>query len=97
MEGESGAASPLACVTLPERLDSAAAEALKALIAQARDQAGTETVALDASGVGYVGGLCLQVLLASGCPVVAPSEKIREAFALFGVSAFLREPLPLLQ
>lgn len=75
-------------LTLPERLDTATVEALKSLVEQA---AATDS-ALDASGVAYVGGLCLQVLLASGRPLTAPSEKVREAFALFGVSDFLSEP-----
>lgn len=83
----------MASVTLPERLDTSAAFALKSAIEQAVDSAGGEQVALDASGVTYLGGLCLQVLLASRCPLVAPSEPVVEAYALFGVSACLAEPL----
>ncbi|GBR01385.1 hypothetical protein GLI01_02380 [Gluconacetobacter liquefaciens] len=78
----------IAPVPLPERLDTATVEVLKGLV----EQAEATDCALDASGVAYIGGLCLQVLLASGRPLVAPSEKVREAFALFGVSEFLSEP-----
>ncbi|WP_246375281.1 STAS domain-containing protein [Gluconacetobacter takamatsuzukensis] len=84
------APAPAARVTLPDRLDSAAVDVLKGLIEQAEAQ----NADLDASEVTYVGGLCLQVLLANGRPLTAPSEKVREAFALFGVSEFLSEPTP---
>ena len=80
-------------MTLPERLDTSAAFALKSEIEQAVKNAGGEQVALDASGVTYLGGLCLQVLLASRCPLVAPSVPVVEAYDLFGVSACLAEPL----
>lgn len=83
----------MASVTLPERLDSSAAFALKSEIEQAVKNAGGGQVALDASGVTYLGGLCLQVLLASRCPLVAPSEPVVEAYGLFGVSAYMTEPL----
>lgn len=83
----------MASVTLPERLDTSAAFALKTTIEQAIANAGAQQVALDASGVTHLGGLCLQVLLASRCPVMAPSEPVVEAYALFGVSACLTEPL----
>ncbi|GBR26742.1 hypothetical protein AA3271_2367 [Gluconobacter japonicus NBRC 3271] len=85
--------SQLVNVTLPERLDTSAAFALKSEIEQAIQNAGGEQVALDASGVTYLGGLCLQVLLASRCPLTTPSEPVVEAYALFGVSAYLSEPL----
>lgn len=88
-QGSSG----LANVTLPERLDTSAAFALKSEIEQAIQNAGGGQVALDASGVTYLGGLCLQVLLASRCPLVTPSEPVVEAYALFGVSTYLSEPL----
>ncbi|GBQ18797.1 hypothetical protein ACLRDC_11655 [Gluconacetobacter sacchari] len=87
-DAETAPAHATTPLILPERLDSAAAGALKSLVEQA---AATES-ALDASGVAYVGGLCLQILLASGRPLAAPSEKVREAFALFGVGEFLSEP-----
>ncbi|MBO1324771.1 STAS domain-containing protein [Acetobacter sp. TBRC 12305] len=80
-------------VVLPERLDTAAAPALKHLIEQARAQAGAGRAGLDASAVTYIGGLCLQLLLASGCAVIAPSEKVREAFSLFGVSEVVADLL----
>ncbi|MCE2576840.1 hypothetical protein [Komagataeibacter sp. FNDCR2] len=86
-----GAPDAASCLTLPERLDTSAAFALKDLIGQAK--AGTDTPSLDASGVTYVGGLCLQLLLASGCTLVAPSEQMKEAYAIFGVSELLSEPL----
>ncbi|GBQ34591.1 STAS domain-containing protein [Gluconacetobacter azotocaptans] len=86
---------PAVCLTLPERLDTSAAFALKEMIAKGRKQAGAGKVHLDASGVTYIGGLCLQILIASGCPFVAPSEQIREAYVLFGASEFLSElPMP---
>ncbi|MFW7269453.1 STAS domain-containing protein [Gluconacetobacter sp. Hr-1-5] len=85
---ETTPAPSIAPVPLPERLDTATVEVLKGLV----EQAEAADSALDASGVAYIGGLCLQVLLASGRPLVAPSEKVREAFALFGVSEFLSEP-----
>ncbi|MFT9440978.1 MAG: STAS domain-containing protein [Acetobacter papayae] len=89
MANASGAAVSAVTVTLPERLDTAAAAGLKKLIEDALAQAVPGAVSLDASGVTYVGGLCLQLLLASGCTVAAPSEPFREAYALFGVGAFL--------
>ena len=89
MAKASGAAVPTVTVTLPERLDTAGAAGLKKLIEDALAQAAPEAVSLDASGVTYVGGLCLQLLLASGCTVAAPSEPFREAYALFGVGSFL--------
>ncbi|MFT9014586.1 MAG: hypothetical protein ABF990_02455 [Acetobacter sp.] len=85
-----GGGTPL---VLPERLDTSAAPALRHLIEQARAQAGAGRANLDASVVTYVGGLCLQLLLASGCAIVAPSEKAREAFALFGVSEVVADLL----
>ena len=78
---------------LPERLDTAAAPALKHLIEQAHAQGGAGRPGLDASAVTYLGGLCLQLLLASDCAVVAPSGKMREAFALFGVSEVVADLL----
>jgi chemotaxis protein CheX len=89
----SAAPDAAVCVSLPERLDTSAAFALRSLIEQVRGAAGEKGAGLDASGVAYVGGLGLQVLLASGCRLVAASEPVREAYALFGVSAFLSEPL----
>ncbi|ACI53190.1 conserved hypothetical protein [Gluconacetobacter diazotrophicus PA1 5] len=91
---ESGA-GPAVCVTLPERLDTAAAFALKGMIEQAKEQGGANGVSLDSSGVAYVGGLCLQILVASGCPLVSPSEQVKEAYSLFGTGEFLSEPLTL--
>ncbi|GAB6969080.1 hypothetical protein JCM25156A_31190 [Komagataeibacter kakiaceti JCM 25156] len=88
-----GAPDAASCLTLPERLDTSAAFALKDLIEQAREKSGTDAPSLDASGVSYVGGLCLQLLLASGCTLVAPSEQMKEAYAIFGVSELLSEPL----
>lgn len=66
MANASGAAVSAVTVTLPERLDTAGAAGLKKLIEDALAQAAPEAVSLDASGVTYVGGLCLQLLLASG-------------------------------
>lgn len=85
---ETTPAPAIAPMPLPERLDTATVEKLKGLVEQAEATNST----LDASGVAYVGGLCLQVLLASGRPLTAPSQKVREAFALFGVGEFLSEP-----
>ena len=86
-----GIGSVSACdAFLPERLDTSAAPALKELIEQAK--AASATPVLDASGVAYIGGLCLQLLLAGGCTLAKPSEQVREAYALFGVSEYLAEP-----
>lgn len=72
-------------VMLPARLDSAGAPALKDSIAASPGSA------LIGSDVTYLGGLCLQVILASARPIVDPSEKLSEALALFGASSLLQE------
>ncbi|WP_336763537.1 hypothetical protein [Asaia sp. VD9] len=72
-------------LTLPARLDTKAASAL-------RDELSIESGAvLDGSDVTYLGGLCLQVLLASKRTIINPSEKLVEALSLFGVSSLLQE------
>lgn len=73
-------------IPLPQRLDTSAAAGLKILLLEEMDAAAdTTSLLLDASGVDYVGGLCLQLLLASGLKVGPCSEKAVEAFTLFGV------------
>lgn len=75
---------------LPARLDTHEAPVLKKRILEAYAEGGA-SVQLDASAVEYVGGLCLQVILASHAPVIACSEKASEAFTLFGVRSQLCE------
>ncbi|KXV79927.1 hypothetical protein AD953_00610 [Acetobacter malorum] len=82
---------------LPERLDTAAAPQLKALLAQHMAEAEGGSVALDVTHVTYVGGLCLQLLLASQCVFVGLSEAVREAYRLFGVEAYLTAPCAVLE
>lgn len=73
-------------ISLPQRLDTSAAVGLKTLLLEEMGAAADVTsLRLDASGVDYVGGLCLQLLLASGLKVGPCSEKAEEAFVLFGV------------
>ncbi|MDO5644005.1 MAG: STAS domain-containing protein [Paracoccus sp. (in: a-proteobacteria)] len=82
-------------LTLGERLDLVAARPL------ARDIAAiTGDIRLDASGVGFLGGLCLQLLLAAsqqaarmgrGFAVVDASQEFNDALALFGVAPELLE------
>ncbi|GCD63712.1 hypothetical protein WSS15_31590 [Acetobacter pasteurianus] len=69
-------------ILLPQRLDTAAADKLKADIDEAF-KSGLK-INLDACQVEYVGGLCLQVLMASRSPVVSPTGKAVRAFSLFG-------------
>ncbi len=78
-------------IFLPQRLDTGAAAGLKALLQEKTSAAEGTVPLLDASGVDYVGGLCLQLLLASGLKVGPCSEKAAEAFALFGVQKQLLE------
>lgn len=73
-----------AMIVLPQRLDTGAAASLKTLLLEGTAH-GAQAPVLDASGVDYVGGLCLQLLLASGLKVGPCSEKAEEAFELFGV------------
>jgi|GEM_PF-3094170 len=67
-------------IKLPPRLDSACSHALREIIAH------SPAAVLDGTDVTYLGGLCLQVLLASARPIVNPSEKLSDAFVLFGAS-----------
>ncbi|MBA5725849.1 hypothetical protein [Bombella favorum] len=83
--------SPL--ISLPQRLDTSAAAGLKALLLEETGAAAGAVPLLDASAVDYVGGLCLQLLLASGLKVGPCSEKAAEAFALFGVQQQLLEAM----
>lgn len=80
----------MAMTTLPQRLDTSAADSLKTLLLEGTEQ-GTRAPLLDTAGVDYVGGLCLQLLLASGLKVGPCSEKAEEAFGLFGVRQRLLE------
>lgn len=85
------------CV-LPERLDTAAAPALKVLLEHSSVvQRGNEPVQLDATHVTYLGGLCLQLLLASQCSFAGVSEPVQEAYSLFGVAAYLTAPCAVLE
>lgn len=80
-------------ISLPQRLDTGAAAGLKALLLEEIGAAEGTTPLLDASGVDYVGGLCLQLLLASGLKVGPCSDKAEEAFTLFGVQQQLLESM----
>lgn len=82
-----------ASVTLPARLDLTAAKAL------ARDLADIKgDMVLDASGVTHLGGLCLQILLATsrhcagsgrGFEIEGGSAEFGDALGLFGVDPTL--------
>ncbi len=73
-------------IPLPQRLDTGAAAELKALLLEEMGVAADPaSLRLDASVVDYVGGLCLQLLLASGLKVGPCSDRAEEAFTLFGV------------
>lgn len=72
-------------IMLPSRLDTGSAPALKEMIALSPGSA------LDGSEVSYLGGLCLQVILASARPILNPSEKLSEALVLFGATSALQE------
>ncbi|GBR53401.1 MULTISPECIES: STAS domain-containing protein [Acetobacter] len=76
-------ASMVTNIKLPRRLDTSATDNLKADIDEAFKSG--QKISLDASDVDYVGGLCLQVLMASRLPVINSSDKAVQAFALFGV------------
>lgn len=80
----------MADLTLSARLDLAEAQPLAAALRSHRGAALT----IDASGVQFLGGLCLQLLLAaaqdwrrSGLPLAfsAPSAAFDDALALFGI------------
>lgn len=76
----------IATIILPSRLDTKAADGLKLLLLDKMAEPHEENaLMLDASSVEYVGGLCLQLLLASGLKVRSCSDKAEEAFTLFGV------------
>lgn len=94
MSGEPvpAADSAIRRVTLPERMDLTAAAPLAGAIAAAEGQ----PVELEAAGVRHLGGLCLQVLLATGqqwqrsgvaLRVSGASEEFTNALRQFGVCA----------
>lgn len=97
MAGDFSAIEGASLCLLPERLDTAAAPALKALLEQSKAQGDGGVLQLDATQVTYVGGLCLQILLASQCSFVGVSEAVREAYGLFGVNAYLTAPCAVLE
>lgn len=79
-------------IILKERLDSVAADPLRAQLAEAEGHA----IAPDASGVEFLGGLCLELMLcarqvwdASGTTlsIVSPSDAFNENLARFGLTA----------
>ncbi|MBR2124182.1 MAG: STAS domain-containing protein [Acetobacter sp.] len=86
---EASSAPQGSSLALTGRLDSAAATGLKETLEKAL--ADHTAVSLDVSGVTYIGGLCLQLLLASGCSLFAPSEQVKEAYTLFGLAELLPE------
>ena len=76
---------------LKERLDSVAARELRSEIASAQGK----DIALDASGVAFLGGLCLELLMcarqvwdASGhdFSIETPSEAFQENLSRFGLT-----------
>ena len=74
-----------AALILPERLDLISARPLAQDIAAIGGD-----VRLDASGVRFLGGLCLQILLATrqhcrSFAITRPSEEFAEAIRTFGV------------
>ncbi|MCX5614973.1 STAS domain-containing protein [Bombella saccharophila] len=83
---QQGSKETMAVITLPSRLDTKAADGLKSLLLDGLAAPHAEaSLMLDASAVEYVGGLCLQLLLASGLQVGPCSEEAEDAFTLFGV------------
>lgn len=76
-------------VKLPSQLDGQAVSGLRDMLEKAN--AGGNTV-MDASEVTILGGLCLQVILASKLKVVNPSTKAAEALSLFGVQGLIASP-----
>lgn len=72
-------------IIMPPRLDSGAAPALKDMLGLSPESA------LDGSEVTYLGGLCLQVILASERPVINASDKLSEALTLFGATSVLQK------
>jgi chemotaxis protein CheX len=88
------AAPNIMVVQLPEVMDLNQAQPLAARLRGMRGKA----VALDASRVERVGGLCLQVLLSARnswasdnfpIAIVNPSQAFSDALALFGVVKFV--------
>lgn len=77
-------------VKLPARLDTNAATDVRALLLDASADGETE-LCLDASEVDYIGGLCLQLIIASRARIGACSEKASEALELFGMRSQLVE------
>lgn len=73
-------------ITLPAMLDSDAADDLEAMLA------GDGPIALDASGVESLGGLCLEVIAsavairASGLDILRPSDAFEADLATFGLT-----------
>lgn len=65
---------------LPSRLDTNYAETLRAELLRAQREKDT----VDASEVTYVGGLCFQILIASGLPVAHPSTAFTDAMRVLG-------------
>ncbi|NVN05681.1 hypothetical protein HW509_08725 [Asaia spathodeae] len=75
----------LPAIMMPSRLDSDAAPGLKDMLTLSPESA------LDGSEVTYLGGLCLQVILASERPVINASDKLSEALILFGATSVLQK------
>ncbi|MDO5658001.1 MAG: STAS domain-containing protein [Paracoccus sp. (in: a-proteobacteria)] len=84
----------MTALTLASRLDLTAAGPL------ARDIAAADSLELDAGGVEFLGGLCLQILLAAaqdrrrrglGLTLIGRSDGFDTALAQFGVDPLLLE------
>lgn len=79
-------------IKLPAQLVGDAASGLREMIV--KEGAGGREVLLDASEVESLGGLCLQVMLASKAKIINPSTKAAEFLSLFGVQQMLAPASP---
>ncbi|GBQ85253.1 hypothetical protein AA14337_3023 [Acetobacter malorum DSM 14337] len=79
-------------IKLPAQLVGDAASGLRDMIV--REGVGGREVLLDASEVETLGGLCLQVILASKAKIINPSTKAEEFLSLFGVQEILAPASP---
>lgn len=76
-------------IILPPRLDSSEADNLKEMILNKKKTYKNVEIILDASQVTYLGGLCLQIILASRYPIKNVSQNLKQTFNRFGFDASL--------